>query len=97
MKIIDLLCLISVGQAVPNKIKYDGLIFELNSLEGTYENNDSDLSEFMVFDFQSLNDEVEIIEADKKIQKIKNKRFTRNQKQIANKINEIIDKINKTR
>lgn len=32
---------------------------------------------------------------EKKIEKIKNKNFTRNQKQIASKINEIIDKLNK--
>lgn len=33
----------------------------------------------------------------KDIQKIKNKRFTRNQKQIASKINELIDAINEMR
>ena len=33
----------------------------------TYENSNSDLSEFMVFDYRSLNEEVEIIEEEKKI------------------------------
>jgi hypothetical protein len=38
---------------------------------------------------------VEIIEEKKDIQELKNKRFTRNQKQIAGKINELVREVNK--
>ena len=67
MKIIDLLNKIANGEEVPSKIKYDNIIFELNKIDMTYENSNSDLSEFMVFDYRSLNEEVEIIEEEKKI------------------------------
>ena len=49
----------------------------------------------------ALDKEVEIIEEDKEeknekpIQELKNKRFTKNQKQIAGKINELIREVNK--
>ena len=44
---------------------------------------------------EELNYEVEIIEEDKKIEKINKNHFHNRQRQLANKINEIIDILNK--
>ena len=70
IRVIDLLNKIANGEEVPKVIKYDNVIFELDKFEGHYLYELQDLSEFMVFDSMSLNDEVEIIEEDKKIEKI---------------------------
>ena len=70
MKIIDLLNRIANGEELPKKIKYEGDIWELNTLENTYDNGECCLFEdyidkkYLITDV--LNDEVEIIEEDKK-------------------------------
>ena len=97
MKVIELLNKIANGEEVPKKIKIK-----------QWENNaeDEDL-EYELFDrlynedFE-LNDEVEIIEEDKKIEKldlILDEHFSNDElqayiKETQEKVNEIIDKIN---
>lgn len=98
IKVIDLLNMISKGEEVPNKIKIK---------QWEYNEEDEDL-EYELFDrlynedFE-LNDEVEEIEEDKKIEKIPNtyldkemysKYWDIDTKILQEKINEIIDKIN---
>lgn len=100
----ELLGLIKEGKA-PKKIKYDRHIYE-------YEQNSLVLDDFNYYsitngflyneiDFENyLNDEVEIIEEEKEIEKIKElpiKLFHNKQKILANKLNELIDVINDMR
>ena len=98
MKIIDLLNKIANGEEVPKQIKYCGVDYYWTN--STYENPEAEetLFWFDVYSEENLNDEVEIIEEDKKIEKIDliddytpyiQFRVT------ANKINEIIDYLNK--
>ena len=73
MKIIDLLNKIANGEEVPKKIKYkDDIYIHVDNhcyvCEETYEI----LSNNIYAEHNSLNDEVEIIEEDKKIEKINN-------------------------
>ena len=109
IKIIDLLVKISKHEKVPKKIRYDRKIYDYQ--EGSYdylyyvENNGT--MKFLITEvFNSsdnvldiLNEEVEIIEEDKKIEKIpmvnefESNIVSHNQTRI--KINEIIDKLNK--
>jgi len=109
MRIIDLLNKIANGEEAPEKIKYDGSIYKFDNLQDDYMPNDNYeglLDELCTF--SALNDEVEIIEEDKKIEKI----IPTSLKDIDNldekieiahidtisaidKINEIIDYINK--
>lgn len=92
MRVIDLLNKIANGEEVPKKIKIFDTIFKYSKSNNFYFDKSAfSLSRYLDVNL-SLNDEVEIIEEDKKIEKIKNKtNYTRNQKQIINKINEIID------
>lgn len=63
IKIIDLLCLISVGEEVPKKIKFEDEIFQFtgyNSASKNYNNELEDL--FQVLDGSMLNDEAEILD-----------------------------------
>lgn len=118
IRIIDLLNKISRGEEVPKKIRFDNINW--NKVYGEkymYYKNDYDCDFFLYFfrknlDF-TLNDEVEIIEEDKKIEKLKivengsinsyalldkngtKCALTKHSKEIADKINEIIDYINK--
>ena len=69
MKIIDLLNKIAKGEEVPLKIKWNG--DEWNYSNGASKNYFNDYEDlFSVIDGSNLNDEVEIIEEDKKIEKI---------------------------
>lgn len=99
MKIIDLLNKIANGEA-PKKIKYEYSIYEL-----TPERNDyyckKEMSWFTneINSLGVLNDEVEIIEEPKKIEKIKTTLEdydlpSNNEFKIIDKINELIDEIN---
>ena len=74
MKIIDLLVKISQGERMPKKIKYEGYVWEYDKVTKDYYRNDID--EEYIYLFQELfeketgffiNDEIEIIEEDKKI------------------------------
>ena len=78
MKIIDLLVKISQGERMPKKIKYEGYVWEYSTDGKDYYRNDVD-GEY-IYLFQDLfkketgffiNNEVEIIEEPKKIEKIK--------------------------
>lgn len=78
MKIIDLLVKISQGEKMPKKIKYEGYVWEYDKVAKDYYRNDID--EEYIYLFQELfkketgffiNNEVEIIEEPKKIEKIK--------------------------
>lgn len=110
MKIIDLLVKISQGEKMPKKIKYEGYVWEYDKVAKDYHRNDID--EEYIYLFQDLfksetgffiNNEVEIIEEDKKIIRlefeegnIEDKLFlaryiTHNRA----KINELIDEVNK--
>ena len=100
MKIIDLLNKIAKGEEAPKKIKYDGSIYKFDNFQDDYMSNDNHegiLDELCTF--SALNDEVEIIEEDKKIEKIPMvNEFESNivsHNQARRKINEIIDYINK--
>lgn len=78
MKIIDLLVKISQGERMPKKIKYEGYVWKYDKVAKDYYRNDID--EEYIYLFQDLfkketgffiNNEVEIIEENKKIEKIK--------------------------
>ena len=66
MKIIDLLNKIANGEEVPEKFKFAGQTFEK---QGSYiEDEDGDsIFDSMCTDFSNINEEVEIIEEEKKI------------------------------
>ena len=100
MKIIDLLNMISKGEEVPSKIKFDNIIFEYDG--DYYSSKTNVLLEEYCHLTTSLNDEVEIIEEDKKIEKldlILDEHFSNDElqayiKETQEKVNKIIDKIN---
>lgn len=107
IKVIDLLNKIANGEEVPEKVNFDGFIFE-KDLETDYtcfvKNGDFKYLLNEVF-LSQLNDEIEIIEGPKKIEKITVREKTlgfpngewtaRNMdKAFAIKINGLIDEIN---
>ncbi len=101
MKVIDLLNKIANGEELPKVIKYENRILYLEDEADEYPptfnyyDKDGNNALFEGWIGQYLNDEVEIIEENKEIEKITNiGRFTRNQKKLAHKINELIDKVN---
>ena len=103
MKVIDLLQRIANKEVVPKKIKVLFNVFVYDEDNYCYKNVDETLDSLLkhlaFYKGIVLNEEVEIIEdtpkEDKKIEKIKiSSRFTRNQKVIIHKINEIIDRLN---
>ena len=110
IRIIDLLEMIANGQIPPKKIYYLEETFIYDEQSKDYYDSET----YGLFDSYEippmLNDEVEIIEDNKKIEKLENyiscgwagtcKDLPREElfedlKKIGNKINEIIDKINK--
>lgn len=108
IKIIDLLNKISNDEEVPEKIKINNVIYEYRGYMYCTENaNYQDIEDYLFgkWNFNILNDEVEIIEEPKKIEKITVREKTlgfpsgewtaRNMdKAFAIKINELIDEIN---
>ena len=103
MKVIDLFNKIANGEEVPRKIKYrdniyvytdDGYRYD-DGLQVLWLVNDINIDDVDKKGEMVLNKEIEIIEEDKKIEKLTMSRFTRNQKAIAKKVNEVIDYINK--
>ena len=102
MKVIDLLVKISKGEEVPKKIKYDGMIFDYQ--EDTYEYLCYEENNFSLLGYDNpydmLNDKVEIIEEEKKIEKI-DFRTLNTQKEknrvMKDTINQLIDVINDMR
>ena len=94
MKIIDLLNRIAKGEEVPKKIKYDNQVFEYRKDMLDYYCYDYDLN---LMGYQKiLNEEVEILEEEKKIpeklvEPIASEYTYDYAKKICHKINEIID------
>lgn len=115
MKVIDLLNKIANGEEIPQLIKWNGYIYDKLGCE-YYMLNDRDITLFgdiLDTNGKYLNDEVEIIEEDKKIEKLEivhngsanayallneygtKCALTKHSKVMCDKINEIIDKLNK--
>ena len=107
IKVINLLVKIANGEKVPKKIKFMNSIWEYckNGSTQDYINNyDKCLMEFLAINKNGLNQDVEIIEKPKKIEKIAidNDTMVLNgyeiiQEQlfeVAHKVNELIDEIN---
>ena len=112
MKVIDLLNKIANGEEVPKKIRYKNLSYIYsNECKGYYLGTNPERIE--TFDcnrlyqkFSSgdmLNDEIEVIEEDKKIKNLyiwvngkDNTKHIPNNEELTMKINEIIDKINES-
>lgn len=91
IKIIDLLNMISKGEEVPKKIKYNKKIYEYSQKDNRYHNVEGGLdlsSIFGDYNFNYLNDEIEIIE--EKPKKLTHLDFA-DKVAVGNKINEIID------
>ena len=97
MKIIDLLNKIAKGEEVPKKIKYnDDIYIHVDNYCYFCEETNEILSQNIYAEFSRLNDEVEIIEEPKKTEKLPIKIIEdREHFEIKEKINEIIDYINK--
>jgi len=93
MKIIDLLNKIANGEEAPKTIKYRGLIFDYDDID--YYNTDLGYLFEKYAVLEILNDEVEIIEEDKKIENLYYRGEDNTDKliMIRDKINEIIDYI----
>lgn len=70
MKIIDLLNKIANGEEVPKKIKWQGQIYEYSNFERFYYQNGFSMYRDFYTEGNCLNDEIEIIEEPKKIEKI---------------------------
>lgn len=101
IKIIDLLNKIANGEEVPKKIKFMNSIWEYckNGSTQDYINDyDKYLMELIPINKVGLNDEVEIIEEPKKIEKCKNYEdflgIDDYIEHLKNKIDELIDEIN---
>lgn len=111
IKIIDLLNKISNGEKIPKKIKYGkDTYIHIDNYCYYCEDTNLILSDRIFAEYSKLNDEIEIIEEDKKIEKldIKQEKNIKNnwkwklnnycistpQKIMADKINELIDEIN---
>ena len=102
IKIINMLVKIANGEKVPKKIKFRHSIWEYckdGSTQDYINDYDKCLMEFLAINKDGLNQYVEVIEEPKKIEKLPknitdNACATRDQRTIANKINELIDEIN---
>ena len=68
IKIIDLINMISKGEEVPKKIKYNGEEFQFTGYDRASKNYINELEDlFEVLDGSMLNDKVEILDEEKKI------------------------------
>ena len=103
IRVIDLLNMISKGEEVPKKIKYDHQIYYMvgNNDYENYEYEETPTLLFAVGSTSYINEEIEILdeEEDKKIEKLLMIDGTANillaVNQTRRKINEIIEKLNK--
>lgn len=103
MKIIELLNKIANGEEVPSKILYDNQTWEYDKNFNQYENDGDGYNLWNGYNFNILNNEVEIIEEveePKKIEPIEKVSFSDKESAEMNilfmqKINEIIDFLNK--
>jgi len=104
MKIIDILNKIANGEKVPNFKYKDDRFSQFNTsihndTDGKWVEVKTGNDDWEEIGYSFLNDEVEIIEEDKKIEKLELATTDGGENTIymvlANKINEIIDKLNK--
>ena len=99
MKVIDLLNKIANEEEVPRKIKYDNIYYCWCNLCKIYERIE-DTSKGLYDNLDNLNDEVEIIKEDKKIEELPMLDYVYETKSAINqtrrKINEIIEVINES-
>jgi len=103
MKIIDMLNKIANGEELPKKIKYDGIEFKITKVmlaDNKYYKNyiNEDMECLFPINTNYLNDEIEIIEENNKIEKM-HYDFNQNCNEylyakLEDKINEIIEVIN---
>ena len=96
MRVIDILNKIANGEEVPEKIKVDDKYYcydETDSAE--FYRYRTILEDELLTDYANLNDEVEIIEEDKKIEKLTASSTNMFNQALVDKINEIIDYLNK--
>lgn len=95
--IYELLGLVKDGKA-PDKIRYDGTIYEYSENDDFYYYEGLSLYREFATNGNCLDNEVEIIEEDKKIKKINRDRYNGTDidplDDIFDKIDEIIDEIN---
>ena len=107
IKVIDLLNMISRGEEVPKKIKYEkDTYIHIDNYCYYCEDTNLILSDRIFAEYSKLNDEVEILEETKKIEKIARcdsikmthygelYKPTENEEILRIKINELIDEIN---
>ena len=107
IKIIDLLNKIANGEEVPKKIKYEkDTYIHIDNYCYYCEDTNLILSDRIFAEYSKLNDEVEILEETKKIEKIARcdsikmthygelYKPTENEEILRTKINELIDEIN---
>lgn len=94
LRVIDLLNKIANGEEIPKKIKYNNETFTIREEKDDYANQNHWFTDRVCL--LDLNKEVEIIEEDKKIEKITDEAFLSSLfgQMLGNKINEIIDKLN---
>ena len=106
MKVIDLLNKIANDEEVPKKIKYDDRFYIFNEKKDNYYENETCSINWDYVALHCLNEEIEIIEEPKKIEKIdtewlKNVNMTDLKtyeiiiEETMKKLNNIIDYINK--
>jgi hypothetical protein len=101
IRIIDLLNRIANGEEVPSKIMYQDKIYYMvgNNDYENYEYDEEPTLMYAIGNTHNINDDIEIIEEDNKIEKLLMIDGTANILLAANqtrrKINEIIDKLNK--
>ncbi len=102
MKVIDLLVKIANNEEVPQKIRYNNKLWEFQRIDGDYKNENSYLFEYLFKYLNTksfINNEVEIIEEDKKIEHCKGYEdfdcMDEIIEHLREKINGLIDEINK--
>lgn len=113
MKIIDLLNKIANGEEVPKKIKWLEQIYEYSDIDKFYYQNGYSMYRDFYTEGNCLNEEVEIIEEEKEIEKLKYFDLCKSNEdgdleltytgvadtfdEVYEKINEIIDAVNEIR
>ena len=110
IKVIDLLNMISKGEEVPKKIKYEkDTYIHIDNYCYYCEDTNLILSDRIFAEYSKLNDEVEILEETKKIEKIARcdsikmthygelYKPTENEEILRIKVNELIDEINNSK
>lgn len=102
MKVIDLLVKIANNEEVPQKIRYNNKLWEFQRIDGDYKNENSYLFEYLFKYLNTksfINNEVEIIEEDKKIEHCKGYEdfdcMDEIIEHLREKIDTLIDEVNK--